>query len=187
VARGDVREEAILRATLELLAEAGYDQMTMDAVATRAKASKATIYRRWQGKADLVVTAVQRHAARGGDRLPDTGSLRGDLLATLGAMRETLVGQDASLVLGLMMAMRRDAALADAVRAHLVDVKGEAFRIVLDRAVARGELAASTTHGMLAEIGSAMLFSRLFLTGGPVDDAFINSLVDEVLLPLLAR
>jgi AcrR family transcriptional regulator len=185
--RGEEREEAILRAALELLAEVGYDQMTMDAIATRAKASKATIYRRWSDKADLVVTAVRRHATRTDEAFPDAGSLRDDLLATLGVMRETLVSQDASLVLGLMMAMRRDPQLAGAVRAHLVDVKGAAFGTVIERAVARGELVASPAHGLLAEIGSAMLFSRLFVTGSPVDDAFVRSLVDDVLLPLLER
>jgi AcrR family transcriptional regulator len=60
--RGAAREEAILLATLELLGEAGYDRMTMDAVAARARASKATIYRRWPDKAGLVVAAVRRHA-----------------------------------------------------------------------------------------------------------------------------
>jgi AcrR family transcriptional regulator len=60
--RDQQREEAILRAALELLAEIGYDQLTMDAVAARAHCSKATIYRRWPGKAELVTTAVRRQA-----------------------------------------------------------------------------------------------------------------------------
>ena len=59
--RGATRETAILQATLELLAESGYDQLTIDAVAARARCSKATIYRRWPGKAALVITAVRRH------------------------------------------------------------------------------------------------------------------------------
>ena len=72
------RELEILEATLEVLAEVGYDLLTMDAVASRAKASKATLYRRWRGKPELVVAAIMAH--KGDTVAPDTGSLRGDLL-----------------------------------------------------------------------------------------------------------
>ncbi|MBC6458236.1 TetR/AcrR family transcriptional regulator [Actinomadura sp. HBU206391] len=184
--RGEAREEAILLATLELLAEVGYDQMTMDGVAARARASKATIYRRWPGKAELVVTAIKRHA--GGRAMmtpPDTGELRQDLLAVLHVMRTGLVGQDASLILGLMIAMRRDPELARTVRAQVVDDKGEVFGEVIARAVTRGDLPVTVDHTLFVEISSAMLFARLFVTGEPLDDDFIGHLVDAVLLPLL--
>jgi AcrR family transcriptional regulator len=95
--RGATRETAILRATLELLGESGYDQMTIDAVAARARCSKATIYRRWPDKAALVVTAVRRHAGQpAAATAPDTGSLRSDPQAALKAMRSSLSGQDAA-------------------------------------------------------------------------------------------
>lgn len=183
--RGEAREEAILLATLALLAEVGYDQMTMDAVAARARASKATIYRRWPGKAELVVTAVKRHAGSPVATPPDTGSLRQDLLAVLEVMRASLTGQDAALILGLMIAMRRDPELARTVRGQVVDDKREVFGAVIARAVARGDLPGTVDHALFVEISSAMLFSRLFVTGEPLDDAFIHHLVDAVLLPLL--
>lgn len=183
--RGDVREEAILSATLELLAEVGYDRMTMDAVAARARSSKATIYRRWAGKPELVVAAVRRYAASPAEPPAEGGDLRQELLAVLRAMRSGLTGQDADLILGLMVAMRRDAELAAAVRSQVLADKGEAFGAVVSRAVARGDLPPTADPGLLAEVGSAVLFSRLFLTGEPLDDAFIGHLVDAVLLPLL--
>ncbi|GAA1313928.1 putative regulatory protein, TetR family [Planotetraspora silvatica] len=183
--RSELREEAILRATLELLAEVGYDQMTMDAVAARAQSSKATIYRKWPGKAELVVTAVRRRAGNPAKSPPDTGNLREDLLAVLRLMRNNLVGQDAALILGLMIAMHRDQGLAGTVRAQLIDDKREVFGAVIAQAVGRGELSASVDDTMFVEISSAMLFSRLFVTGEPLDDAFIRHLVDAVLLPLL--
>lgn len=183
--RGEVREEAILLATLELLAEVGYDRMTMDAVAARAHSSKATIYRRWPGKPELVVSAVKRYTASPAVAPADGGDLRQDLLAVLQAMRSSLADQDAALILGLMIAMRRDAELAAAVRSQVVTDKGEAFGAVIARAVARGELSATVDHALFVEISSAMLFSRLFITGEPLDDAFIDHLVDAVLLPLL--
>jgi AcrR family transcriptional regulator len=183
--RGEARQEAILAAALELLAESGYDQLTMDAVAARARSSKATIYRRWPGKAELVVQAVRRHA---GDPVPqaaDTGTLRGDLVAALAAMRASLAGQDAALIIGLLMATRRDPDLASAVRDQVLGSKREVFGAAVARAVARGDLPATADHALLAEIGSAMLLSRLLVTGEPLDDAFVAHLVDAVLLPVL--
>jgi AcrR family transcriptional regulator len=182
-----VREEAILLATLELLADVGYDQLTMDAVAAHARCSKATIYRRWPGKAELVMAAVRRHAARPAAAAPDTGSLRADLLAVLEVMRSSLTGQDAALILGLMIAMRRDPELAGAVRRQVLDSKRELFGAAIARAAARGDLPAETDHVLLAEISSAMLFSRLLVTGEPLDDAFVRHLLDAVLLPLLSH
>jgi AcrR family transcriptional regulator len=182
-----LREEAILAATLEVLADVGYDRMTMDAVAARAHASKATIYRRWPGKPELVVAAVRRHAASPAAAPAGSGDLRRDLLAVLRAMRASLAGQDAALILGLMAAMRRDAELAAVVRSQVIADKGEAFGAVIAEAVARGELPATTDAGLLAEVGSAMLFARLFLAGEPLDDAFVDHLLDDVLLPLLDR
>ena len=183
--RGEVREEAILQATLELLAEVGYDQLTIDGVAARAHCSKATIYRRWQGKAELVITAVRRHSAPPPQPAPGTGSLREDLLAALEAMRSSLAGQDTALLLGLMTAMRHDRELAAVVREQVVDNKREVFGAAMARAVTRGELPAGADHTLLAEISSAMLLSRQLVTGGPLDAAFAQELVDDVLLPLL--
>ena len=183
--RGEVREEAILRATLELLAEVGYDQLTIDGVAARAHCSKATIYRRWQGKAELVITAVRRHSPPPPRPGPGTGSLREDLLAALEAMRSSLAGQDTALLLGLMTAMRHDRELAAVVREQVIDSKREVFGAAVARAVARGELPAGADHTLLAEISSAMLLSRLLVTSEPLDAAFAQELVDDVLLPLL--
>lgn len=183
--RGQAREEAILAATLGLLAEVGYDRMSMDAIAVRARASKATIYRRWSGKAELVVTAVERRTGQQRAERPDPGELRADLLGTLRAMRDGLAGQDAGLLLGLLTAMHHDEELAQTVRARMIDDKRQAFDPAIDRAVARAELPVATNRALVAEISSAMLFSRAFVSGQPLDDAFLTGLVDDVLLPLL--
>jgi len=185
--RGAARETAILRTTLELLAESGYDQLTIDAVAARARCSKATIYRRWPGKAALVSTAIRRHAGQPAAAVPDTGSLRSDLQAALGVMRSSLSGQDAALILGLLAAMHRDPELAGAVREQVLDVKREVFGAVIARAAARGDIPATADGALLAEISSAVLLSRLLVTGEPLDDAFTQHLVDAVLLPALER
>lgn len=102
-------------------------------------------------------------------------------------MRASLTGQDAALIPGLIIAMRRDPGLARIVRGQVVDDKGEVFGAVLDRAAVRGDLPEGVEHALFVEISSAMLFSRLFLTRQPLDDEFLGHLVDEVLLRLLER
>ena len=183
--RSTVREEAILQAAMSLLSEVGYDQLTMDAVAERAKAGKATIYRRWTGKADLVATAIRRYAGSPETRPPQTKTLRQDLLAVLRTLTASLTGQDSGLILELLVAMRRDEELARTVRQHVLDHKQDVFAAVLARAVERGEVPATADHKLLAEISSAALFSRLLVTGEPLDDKFLRKLVDAVLLPVL--
>ncbi|MGH2910532.1 MAG: helix-turn-helix domain-containing protein, partial [Solirubrobacteraceae bacterium] len=83
--RDPERNAVILDATLVVLAEHGYDGMTIDMVAARAGSARATVYRRWPTKAELVLEAVARMSRDdvGDDPLPDTGSLRGDMTAMI--------------------------------------------------------------------------------------------------------
>src|SRR5215467_12573472 len=94
------REQEILTAALEVLADVGYDRLTMDAVAQRAKASKATLYRRWNSKATLVVEALAR--TKGVPVTPDTGALRSDLLAAFCGMGG-LTDHDTTATLGAVL------------------------------------------------------------------------------------
>src|SRR5580704_6284092 len=92
-ARAEAREQAILDAALSLVIEVGYDRLSMDALAERAHAGKATIYRHWSGKAEVVAEAIrQRHSAE--ELVADTGSLRGDLLATISSMDASVSSED---------------------------------------------------------------------------------------------
>ena len=110
--RGESRERAILSAVIGLLGEAGYEAMTMDAVAARAHASKTTIYRRWPGKAELVHAAVDAHIAGRVPGTHDTGSLRGDLLAVMQAVSGHLTPDFTAMMSGLVHAMRADSGMS---------------------------------------------------------------------------
>jgi AcrR family transcriptional regulator len=184
VNRAAQREQAILLATHELLGEVGYDRLSLDAVAARAHSSKTTIYRRWPGKAELVMAAVRRYAGPPLSPPPDAGSLRADLIALVRAVRDVLVGHDTAVVFGLMTAMRHDPDLAGAVRGRMVAAKADVFHPALARAVARGELT-DADPAMAVEVTSAMLFQHLVSTGRGPDDVFIAALVDDALLPIL--
>ena len=109
------REQQILDATLEVLDEVGYDLLTMDAVAARAKASKATLYRRWKGKPELVVAAITAH--KGEATVPDTGSLRGDLIAAYCGSGGLDDPQAQSVLSAVVIAMGRDPEFAGHLRA----------------------------------------------------------------------
>ncbi|MGH3266355.1 MAG: TetR/AcrR family transcriptional regulator, partial [Trebonia sp.] len=132
------RDAALRSAALGLLAEVGYDRLSIDAVAARAKASKMTIYRRWSGKAELVVDALGSLQKPGA--VPDTGSLRGDLEAMASSSDSPDVRFDAQLILGLVTALAHDEELRQVIREHLLSRGGIRLRQVFERAVARGEV-----------------------------------------------
>jgi AcrR family transcriptional regulator len=180
------RDVAICDATLALLLEVGYDRMSMDAVAARAHASKATIYRRWPGKQELVLDAVKARGV-GLTVAEDTGSLRGDLVATYRSAVHGSAADDADLIAGVLRAMRTAPELADCVRSQVIESKCDVSRVIVARAVTRGELPAETDPLILHEVASALWFHRVLVVGGPVDDAFIAHVVDDVLIPLLDR
>jgi len=186
--RAEAREQAILDAALELLMEVGYDRLSMDALAERAHAGKATIYRHWSGKAQVVAEAV--HRMKGGGvptTFPTTGSLRGDLLAAMDVIACSATDVDAAIIAGVMSAMRSDPELAELVRTQVLDSKQGEFNGIIDRAVRRGELAHDSSAVVVEEVISALLINRLVIRGLPVDEEFSTHVVDDVVLPLLHR
>ncbi|WP_378741668.1 TetR/AcrR family transcriptional regulator [Nocardia brasiliensis] len=184
--RGAEREQAILAATIQLLGEIGYAAMTMDAVAARAQASKATIYRRWPGKPALVKAAMDAHDAAYVAAIPDTGTVRGDLLAALTALCEQVDDRYVTMLTGLMHAMRVDPELGEALRAHVANQDLGPFATIVDRAVARGELPDDTATELAHQVSEGQIMRRMFL-GEPLDQRFLAELVDELLIPILTR
>jgi AcrR family transcriptional regulator len=180
--RDDSRDRAIRRATLQLLAEVGYDGVTMDRVASRAKAGKATIYRRWPSKVALVMETITAVAEQSMP-VPDTGTFRSDILALLRSFRDS-VGDDRGKVLAeLISEMPRNAELRTAVHNGFLAQRKVAMDAVVARAVARGEVDPAVDRNILMELGSALLLQRMLLSGQPIDDLFLETIVSEVVLP----
>ena len=184
-ARAMAREQAILDAALSLVMEVGYDKLSMDALAERAHAGKATIYRHWSGKAEVVVEAIRRRKCDAALAVPHTGSLRGDLVATLDCMNASMSAEDSTLLVGVLSAMHKDQELADLMRTQVIDARKDMLDEILERAVAAGELPAGTDASVVNEVLPAMFFNRLVISGEPVDDVFITHMVDDIVLPLL--
>lgn len=192
--RDDAREAAILEAALAVLGEVGYDRLTIDAVAARAKASKATVYRRWSSKAGLIVDAMQTlkpqplpGQSEAPCYWPDTGSLRGDLVAGVRNFVERLSSEEGKLMAAVMTAQMRDPELAAAMRAATSDEKLRSCRVLVNRAIARGEVASTHGSDTFVEVLPAVMFNRLLISGLPFDEDFITHVVDDIALPLLTR
>lgn len=179
------RDPEILGATLDVLAETGYDGMTIDMVAARARAGKATVYRRWASKGELVIDAVacMKSADIDFDALPDTGTLRGDLVAMIKPHSIEDGAKKLNVMAGLVSLLSRQPELADAARAAVIEPRAKVNRIFLTRAIDRGEIPADVDVDLLAQLGGAMAAYRTLMLGLPVDRAFVLSVIDGVILP----
>jgi AcrR family transcriptional regulator len=177
------REEEILDATVELVAELGYDRLTMDAVAAAAKASKATLYRRWTTKAELVVDAISRAK---GCPMPDdvdTGSLRGDLISMAcgdGGFTNEL---PMSVVAGLITALHRDDDLQTAFRERFLVPRQALVANVYARAVERGEIGPDVDVELLSMTLPAVIVHNAYVLGVEPTDEMVLRVIDHVILP----
>ena len=179
------RDEAILAAAVELLAEVGYDRMTIAQVAERAGVSKPTIYLRFPGgKSEIIASAIASRTETSLE-VPDTGSLRGDLVA-LTSQQVDRLHSNVHVAAGLTCQLRDSPELATVFREHAVHGERARVRAVLERAERRGELAdAAAVTPLFVGVGASLIHTRVLLTGEPVDPAFVDELVDHVLLPIL--
>jgi AcrR family transcriptional regulator len=183
--RDHTRDPEILDAALEVLAETGYDGMTIDMVAARAKAGKATLYRRWPSKAELVIDAVACMKKNDIDfaHLPDTGTLRGDLIAMIRPHAIEDGERKLQVMAGLLSMLSRDPGLAEAVNTAIVEPRAALNRILMRRAVDRGEISPDCDIEALSLITPSMAAYRVMILRKPVDRTFLISLIDGVLLP----
>lgn len=183
--RDHTRDPEILDAALDVLAESGYERMTIDMVATRAKAGKATLYRRWASKAELVIDAVACMKNAGIDlaNLPDTGTLRGDLLASIKPPSIEDGDRKIHVMAGLMSMISCDPGLWDAVQSAIVEPRASANRLLLQRAIDRGEIPADCDTEKLSLLVTSMAMYRTMVQRKSANREFLISVIDELLLP----
>ncbi|MEI4273329.1 TetR/AcrR family transcriptional regulator [Klenkia sp. LSe6-5] len=181
--RDPSRDGVIRAAILRLLADVGYNALTMDAVAAEAGVGKATIYRRWRTKSDLVVDTIAE-MNREGTPAPDTGDLVEDLRVMLCSLVEVLNGPTGSASLSLLSTLPHQPALAQAFREGPLAVWRGGFAEVWRRAEARGDVAAGTASSAVAQAASGLLVQRWLLTGEPLDEQYVETVLDTVVRPL---
>lgn len=184
--RDHSRDPEILDAAIEILAETGYEGMTIEMVASRVKAGKATLYRRWPSKAELVLDAVA--CMKRGDLeapLPDTGTLRGDLIALIKPRSIAEAEKKLQVMAGLASMLSRSPELADTAYATLVEPRATINRTLFQRALDRGEITGDHDLDTLSVVTAAMASYRLLMLRKPVDREFLLSIIDGVILPAL--
>src|SRR3954466_8104671 len=182
--RDPSRDGVIRAAILRLLADVGYGALTMDAVASEAGVGKATIYRRWRTKQDLVVDTIA-DLNRDEASPPDTGSLEQDPRQMLHRLVAVISGPLGAATLSLLSTVPHQPALAEAFRRGPLNVWQSAFNEVWARAEQRGELRPGVSGSLSAEATSALLVQRWLLTGDAVYDDYADQVLDTVILPLL--
>jgi AcrR family transcriptional regulator len=175
---------AIFDATLAELAEVGYARLTMERIAARAHTSKASLYKRWPNRAELVIAAL-RHKRGKPEPTPDTGSLREDVLTLLRRGAARLNGLMGEVVRGLMAEALTDPTPIAKVRVNMFDTRNQIMREILTRAVDRGEIPASAIQSHLIGLAPALVDHHFLFHGAPIPDDVLTGIVDDILLPLL--
>jgi AcrR family transcriptional regulator len=181
--RGETLERAIFGAVVHQLQTVGYIGLTMEGIAACAHTGKAALYRRWPSKDDLVVDALE-HTLPSMAELPEHGNLRDDLLEVLRKLAAMVNSPTGWALKSLMAEMDRDHPFVHLVHERVLKPRKQAFGTLLRRGVERGEVRPEAIDSLAADVGPAMLMQR-FLADGSVPDAYVVSVVDEVVLPLL--
>jgi len=179
------RELEILAATLDVLADVGYDRLTMDAVAARAKASKATLYRRWTNKVSLVIDAL--HHSKGPTEVPDTGSLRGDLMGVFCGLGGLVDPDAVAMFASVLTATARDADFAEAFRTQVLGPKIAVSQQLWERARDRGELRDDVDLSLLEPALAGIVLHRVFVMGEQPTPDLITRVIDQIILPAATR
>jgi AcrR family transcriptional regulator len=179
------RESELLAVTLQLLQEHGYDGLTVDAVAAKARASKATVYRRWPSKAELVLAAFME-GIRQVAVPPETGALRGDLLR-LGEMICIQGQQHAGTIRAVLVEISRNPALNDVMQHQFIEQRKALMDHILAQAVDRGEIDQAAINDELWDLLPHYLIFRSIFPGRPPTEQTVEALVDEVIVPSLTR
>jgi AcrR family transcriptional regulator len=179
------REAELLAVTLRLLQEAGYDGLTVDAVAACARASKATVYRRWPTKAELVLAAFIE-GVRQVAVAPETGSLRDDLVQ-LGEVICDQARTHAGTMRAVLVEVSRNPALNDVMQHQFLDQRKALFKQILGQAVERGEIDSAAISEDLWDVMPGYLIFRSIFSLRPPSRRTVQSLVDDVMIPSLTR
>jgi AcrR family transcriptional regulator len=183
--RGTKLEAAILEAAWDELTEVGYAALTMEGVAARAKTSRAVLYRRWPNRPELVVAALGHHAAVVPIGVPDTGTLRGDLLALLRHM-SARVGEVAGVFSFLIADSFQQEGLSPAVlRERAVAGVPSEMELILERSVERGEIDPARLSPRIRSLPVDIVRHDLIMNQEPVPDSTLVEIVDKIFLPLV--
>jgi AcrR family transcriptional regulator len=184
--RGEELEHAVLEAAWDELTDAGFASLTMESVAARAKTGVAVLYRRWSNKDDLVMAALQHYGRTHRIEIPDTGSLRGDMLALLGNVND---GRSSftTVVTATFAGLLAGSGLTPAqVRERIMDDRPFWSAEIYRRAAQRGEIDLDRIPPAVLSMPFDLMRHDLLMTLRPMTPERIREIIDELFLPLVA-
>ncbi|TQS42391.1 TetR/AcrR family transcriptional regulator [Cryptosporangium phraense] len=181
--RGEELEDALLAAAWEELKEGGYQGFTMEAVAERARTGRQVLYRRWPNKKDLVIAAISRYFDTNTVETPDTGTLRGDLIAYLVSASTARLELIAVFTVALAEYFDDSGESPADLRAQVLAGRRRGTDVIFERAAARGEVEPSRLTPRMVALPFDLLRSELMMTRRPVPEQTIVEIVDDVVLP----
>jgi AcrR family transcriptional regulator len=180
-------EAAILDAAWEQLTAEGYEHFTIDTVTARARTSKPVLYRRWKTREDLLRATVRHRGAADPPALPDTGTLRGDLLALLTLANNTR-NPMAALVSSMLGSYYNQSGPTPAeLRDAFFSQRGSVVEQVVNRAVERGEIDPDRLTPRIIALPFDLFRNEMMMTLKPVPDHVLRQIVDDIFLPLVGR
>ncbi|MFJ9368903.1 TetR/AcrR family transcriptional regulator [Nocardia sp. NPDC101769] len=182
--RGAVLEQALLDAAWEELQAVGYAAVTIDAIAERAGTSRAVVYRRWSNRAELMIAALRCHRPMLSGAVPDTGSLRGDVLALLNRVAQRVADLGPETAFGLLGDYFADAESFPRIQEQVLHLGADVMATILDRARARGEITGPIS-ARVATLPVDLLRHELLVRHAPPSPQTIDDIVDQIFLPLL--
>jgi AcrR family transcriptional regulator len=174
-------DRAILAATLELLAEDGFDGLSIEAVAARARVGKTTVYRRWPSKIPLVVDALTQMKTPTPAVVAEDTPTREALVRAMSGFTKPHEGSAARVLAGLVDAMSRNEELAQAVRSVLVTERERGLVAVIERGKQRGEIRPDVDPRVMVDLLGGPVVLRRLITGGPVNQRLALAIVDLVM------
>jgi AcrR family transcriptional regulator len=182
--RGAALETALLDAAWDELQVTGYADLTMEAVADRAGTSRAVLYRRWRNRPELVIAAMRRHRPMLSGEVPNTGSLRGDVLALLRRMSAQLAEIGPDTVYGLLGDYFADAELFARIQDQFLQIGTGVMTTIIARAADRGEVRGDI-HPRIAALPTDLFRNELFRARTPPSERVLAEITDDVFLPLV--
>jgi AcrR family transcriptional regulator len=183
--RGKGLEDAILEAALAELTDGGYARFTIEGVAERAGTSRHVIYRRWSTRSELALMALLHDVQRKRRPIPDTGSLRGDVIALLTQANETRLGLVATFSVQLGTYYTETGTTPEHLREQILGDRPRAMEVILERAAARGEVDPARVTSRVATLPIDLLRHEALMTLSAVPRASILEIVDDIFLPLV--
>lgn len=184
--RGAELEQAILDAAWEQLIAEGYEHFTIDTVAARARTSKPVLYRRWKTRDDLLRATVRHIGAASAPSIPDTGTLRGDLLALLANANSTTRNPVAALVSSMLGSYYNQTGPTPAeLREAFLSQRGSAVEQVVNRAVERGEVDPARLTPRIIALPFDLFRNEMMMTLKPVPNHVLRQIVDDIFIPLV--